>query len=372
MKLPEVSLTALDRVVAWFSPRAGLERQRARVQMALASGYTGARRDKPSFSQWRALSGTSADHDTLGDLPTLRARSRDLVRNDPLAASAIQTRAQNVIGPGHVVRPEIDAARLGLSEERAADWEDRALAIWDEWASSRDCDITRTQNFAALEDLVYRSRLLSGDVFAVNRFRARDHRALATCVQVVEADRVSNPKWAADSATLAGGIELNRDGAPNAYYIADRAAMDRGFSGAVSWRRVPAFTRDGRPIVLHIHGPRERPDLTRYAPLLSPVIESLKQRSRYSEAELVAAVVSACFAVGIKSPDGALGEGLGAERERYLSHATRHDRRSDRGRGDPVFCAGPAKLGIRAFHRRDRPRGRRRDRAPLRAPRPAI
>lgn len=63
-------------------------------------------------------------------------------------------------------------------------------------------------------------------------------------------------------------------------------------------------------MVLHIHGVRWRPDMTRYAPMLAPVIESLKQRSRYSEAELMAAVVSACFAIGMTSEDGELGGGL--------------------------------------------------------------
>jgi len=86
--------------------------------------------------------------------------------------------------------------------------------------------------------------------------------------------------------------------------------MDRAFASNMSWRRVPARTRDGRRIVLHIHGPRERPDLTRYAPMLAPVIESLKQRSRYSEAELMAAVISACFAIGLRSPEGDFGDGL--------------------------------------------------------------
>jgi len=310
MKRISIKPNALDRAISWLSPAAGLKRTRARAAMALANGYTGARRDKPSLAQWSALTATSADFDTLADLPMLRARSRDLVRNDPLAQSAIQTKAQNVIGPGHVVRPEIDAAALGMTEEAAEEWEDRALAIWNEWAQSPDCDITRTQNFAQLEDLVYRSRLLSGDVFAIQRFRERRGRLLSSAVQVVEADRVSNPDWQQDSDRLAGGIELDRDGAPLAYHVADRAALDRSIVANMSWRRVPARRRDGRRIVLHIHGPRERPDLTRYAPMLAPVIESLKQRSRYSEAELMAAVISACFAIGFKSPEGDFGGGL--------------------------------------------------------------
>jgi lambda family phage portal protein len=304
-------LTALDRVVGWLSPVAGLRRVQARAAYAKVSGYIGARRDRSSMRSWNTQ-GASADADTLPDLDTLRARSRDLVRNDPLAQSAIATKVVNVVGTGHVVRPEIDHERLGISRDQADEWEGLALDIWTNWAESPDCDVTRTQTFAELEDLMYRSRLLSGDVLAIRRFRPRKGRLLATCLQVVEADRLSNPNWQPDSATLAGGIALDEDGAPTHYHFANRHAIDRHRQGAVSWQTIPAYDRAGDKLVLHVHGVRWRPDMSRYAPLLAPVIESLKQRSRYSEAELMAAVVSACFTIGLRSEDGDLGAQLGA------------------------------------------------------------
>ncbi|MDH2325997.1 phage portal protein [Cereibacter sp. SYSU M97828] len=307
---PKLKLNALDRAIGFFNPRAALQRGAARALLAAGGGYNGARRDKAALQEWSALGGTSADFDTLPDLSELRARSRDLVRNDPVAQSAVATKVVNVVGPGHVVRPEIDRKRLGLTAEQAEAWEEQALDIFTDWAWSTDCDITRTQTFAELEDLVYRSRLLSGDVFVVRRFKKRKGRMLATAVQVIEADLLSNPHWAMDTAQMAGGIEKDADGAPVAYHFADRYLLDRNLGGAVTWTRVPAYDGNGRKLVLHVHGAKWRPDMTRYAPMLSPVIEALKQRSRYSEAELMAAVVSACFAIGMKSPDGGLTDGV--------------------------------------------------------------
>ncbi len=59
--------------------------------------------------------------------------------------------------------------------------------------------------------------------------------------------------------------------------------------------------------------------MTRPVPYLAPVIESLKQLDKYSEAELMAAVVSAMFSVFIKSedPDGLapMEDGAGAGRD---------------------------------------------------------
>lgn len=309
MSRGRVSLTALDRAITWLSPGWGLRRARARAASSVIGGYLGGRRDRNATLNWGSLA-SSPDADTLPDLPVLRARSRDLTRNDPIARSAVSTKVTNVIGTGHVVRPEIDARRLGLTPEQKADWEREALEIWSEWSQSRDCDVTRSQSFAELEDLVYRASLESGDVLALMRDRRRPGRLLSTCLQIVEADRLSNPGRTPDRPGMAGGIEMDRDGAPTAYHIASRHDVEYLRADAVTWRRVPAFDRRGRPLVLHIHGPRGRPDMTRYAPMLAPVIESLKQRSRYSEAELMAAVVSACFAVGFKSADGDLGSGL--------------------------------------------------------------
>lgn len=305
-----LDLNLLDRAIGLFDPRRAIVRGAARAILKASSSYTGARRDRNATKGWGAKIAASPDAETLPDLDLLRARSRDLVRNDPLARGAISTKVVNVIGTGHVLRPEIDADRLKMKPKAADAWEAQALDIWTDWAWSTDCDVTRHQTFAELEDLVYRSRVQSGDVFVVRRFKPRKGRLLATAVQVIEADRLSNPNWATDTPKLAGGVEKDEDGAPIAYHFADRYAIDSGFAGAVTWTRVPAYDAMGRKLVLHIHGPRERPDMTRYAPMLAPVIEALKQRSRYTDAELMAAVVSAIFAITTKSDDGDLSEAL--------------------------------------------------------------
>jgi capsid protein len=51
------------------------------------------------LASWMPLLG-SADSDLLSELPTLVSRSRDLTRNHGVAAGAIQTLVDNVIGTG--------------------------------------------------------------------------------------------------------------------------------------------------------------------------------------------------------------------------------------------------------------------------------
>ena len=116
---------------------------------------------------------------------------------------------------------------------------------------------------------------------------------------MVEADRVANPNFQMDTSKLSGGVELDDNGAPVAYYIYKRFPGDYT-EGSNEYVRVPAFSKDGERQVYHIMN-RIRPGLTRGVPYLAPVIETLKQLDKYSEAEIMSAVVSAMFTVFVKS-----------------------------------------------------------------------
>ena len=85
-----------------------------------------------------------------------------------------------------------------------------------------------------------------------------------------------------------------------AYWICNRHPL--GSNSAVdaaglTWQRVEAYgDTTGRRNVLHIMS-RERIGQRRGVPLLAPVLESLKQLGRYTDAEITAAVISAMFTV---------------------------------------------------------------------------
>lgn len=278
----------IDRAVAALSPQAGLARLRARAMLASLGGYEGGRRDRRSLRTWRPFAG-SADSDTLPDLPDLRARTRDLARNVPIAAGAIATAVTNVIGDGLQLQASIDAAALRVSDDEA----DRMEAEHErEWALfCRTCDSSRIQHFDEMQGLVFRAVLESGDVLVVRDFRRDPGDVYGTKLKLIEADRLSNPGRAADSERLAGGVEIDGSGAPLAYHISDRHPGNLRTAG-MTWQRLAARSERGVPIVLHLYD-RLRPEQTRGIPYLAPVIEHLKQLGRYSEAEIAAAVINA-------------------------------------------------------------------------------
>lgn len=300
----KIDKTLIDRAIETVAPQWGLRRFKARAALALTGGYAGASRSRPSLSGWSPVSG-DADADTVADLPMLRARCRDLARNAPLTAGALNTVVTNVVGTGLSMRPSIDFEALGMDAETAAEWQKETVREWALWAESTECDATRTQNIYGLQDLAFRSALESGDVFALMPSINEARRTYRLCVQLVEADRVSNPNWASDSATLVAGVELNAYGAPDAYHICrSHPGASMRMAKGLTWDRIPAFgASTGRRNVLHLFR-RTRPGQNRGVPYFASVIEPLKQLSRYTEAEIQAAVINAAFAIFIKmDPD---------------------------------------------------------------------
>jgi hypothetical protein len=119
------TMTLLERAINVVSPTRAAAMARSRFMVNFAGQYAGARYDKTSLKTFRPAAG-SADADSIGDLPTLRARSRDLARNTPIARGARNTAKTNVIGPGLKLRSKVDRGLLGLSEEEAEAWESRS------------------------------------------------------------------------------------------------------------------------------------------------------------------------------------------------------------------------------------------------------
>jgi len=295
----EVEENIIDRLVRYVSPRAGLGRMKSRLHTAMIGGYSGASKSKRSLKGWR-VPGGDADSDILPDLQDLRDRSRDLVRNTPIAASAVNTNVTNVVGTGLKYHSRIDRKYLGLSDEEADEWEQNAERRFRLFAESNECDATRQQNFLGLQDLIYRSALEGGDVFILLPMINRAGSPFGLKMQVVEADRVCNKDNAADTRTLAGGIETDEHGAPINYHIRKTHPGSTLYTN-LEWDVVPAFgARSGRRNVIHLFD-RRRPGQRRGVPYLAPVIEALKQLGTYTDAELMAAVISGMFTVFIES-----------------------------------------------------------------------
>ncbi|MBS0364912.1 MAG: phage portal protein [Proteobacteria bacterium] len=292
-----------DKIVQFFAPRRALDRMRARTQLAIAGQWWGARFDRRATNMWMPYGG-SGDSDTIYDLRWLRNRSRDLARNNPLGLGALNTVTTTAVGTGLVLRSVIDADTLGLEMDEAQDWQDLTEREFRLWASSAGaCDASRTNDFYALQALAFRSALESGDVLAALPMVRRPESPYEIKVSLIEADRVINKNYAINSETLAQGVQMDSNGAPVAYHIL-RHHPGGLMLPSMIWDVVPAFgARTGRRNIVHLYDKR-RPGQSRGVPYLAPVIETLKQLSDYTNAEVTAAVISSMFTVFVTSENG--------------------------------------------------------------------
>ena len=255
---------------------------------------------------WTAPQG-DADADTLLDLPELRRRSADAVRNNPMALAAITAKTTNVVGTGLRLNASIDREQLRLSDAKADAWEAQAEREWALFAGSPNCDLRRTLAFADQQELAFRSVLERGDHFLalVSLPQPRPGWPYGFALQHIEADRVCNPQNQRDTERLIAGIEKDSGGAPQYYHVSNLhpGALNR-HQRTQQWARLSAFGgRTGRRLVLHLFRTL-RDGQTRGVPDLAPVLAVLKQMDRYVDAEVERAAQSALFLAFVTTQDG--------------------------------------------------------------------
>lgn len=315
-------MNIFDRVVEAVSPVAALRRETARwklqsIRAFQNSGYdeSGAARNKNSMRGWRASSKTPQE-DIDKNIPVLRQRSRSLYMSAPLAVSAVKTNRTNIVGEGLRLKSTVDADFLRMTPDQAAEWQRGAEREFELWAQSKFCDSTRVNNFYEIQQVACMSWLMNGDACVLLEYE-KPTRALpyGLRIHLIESDRVSTPNSTGNNVYLYAtnpdngnrifnGVEVDSNNRVVAYHICSTYPSSNLYSKK-EWKRVKAFGEHTNvPNVLMMIYETERAEQYRGVPYLAPVIESLKQLTRYSEAEQMAAVINGFFTVFIKSTRG--------------------------------------------------------------------
>lgn len=273
-----------------------------------APGYEAPVTTSPARRTWFP-SIRDARADTLSDLPFNRAASRELTRTNAIAAGAIRTNIDRVVGTGLALVAQPDRRVLGWSEDQQAEWKAKAQAEFSIWSDSKDCDQEGALNFYEMQALQLGAMLESGDVFTLLPSGKRTlSQPYALRLQSVEADRVGPEKLTAyEKRNEAGGVRFDPlTGAPAQFFLYDThpgAWYSDANSSRGKGRWIDRLGPSGRLRMLH-HFQKKRPGMVRGVPYLTPIIDCIKQIGRYSEAEIMAAVISAYLTVFIKTPSG--------------------------------------------------------------------
>lgn len=313
-------LNWIDRTINAISPEKALKREVARQKLNIInSGYGnhGANGVKKSVIGWMHGGGSHRE-DVEEHINPLRQRSRDLYYGGSnIATGAIKRLRTNAVGTGLHLKSMINEEVLGITSEEARELEDTIEREFAHWANSTNCDVERIDNFYQLQQLALLNALLSGDTFALMTTTKRIGSIYDLRIELVEADRVSTPDNERVNPLFCEGVEKNKDGEVVAYHISKFHPLSFADREPREWVRVKAFgDKTGRRNVIHVMN-RERIGQVRGVPFLSPVIESIKQLGRYTEAEILAAVINGLFTVFIEkesaSDDVPFGESLPEE-----------------------------------------------------------
>lgn len=279
----------LDRMLAVVAPGWALRRMRERMAWQnLRAMYDGARNTRRTRG-WRT-DGTGPNAEVQASLSVLRARSRDLVRNNAWAKSGLEKVVAYQVGTG--ILPRADTG------DRAVDKE--VDALFTAWA--KRCNRNGRADFFAVQAQLARSRAEAGEGLAIMlpltmpEMRRRG-LPVPLALQVIEPDHLDETYDLDDSARrIRQGIEVDAGGAPLAYWL--RPNHPGETDGVMA--RLAMFDRYDARDVLHVFE-AERPGQLRGVPDLASVMTRMRALDELEDAALEREKVQACLAAFVTS-----------------------------------------------------------------------
>jgi lambda family phage portal protein len=263
----------------------------------MSAHYRGASTSR-LFYDW-AAGILSSDSEVRGNLTILRARARQLARDNPYITAFLNDVADNVIGArGIILQPRVTNS-AGEPVKRT-NWS--IQDAWNEWAMPENASIDGMDSWVDLQRQHIQAIARDGE--SIIRRRAGADNAFGFALQLLDPDLLDETYDRApdaDGVEIRMGVEVNADGKPLAYHLFTRHPSE------LYRRRTPEADRRVRvPADEIIHDfVRLRPGQTRGVTWLAPVLTSVKMLDGYEEAELVAARLQAAQmgAIVNKSPD---------------------------------------------------------------------
>lgn len=229
------------------------------------------------------------------DYWTLRARSSQLFNENLYARGLIRRLVTNEINVGLHLEAVPDESILGFEEDALNDWSELVENRFEIWEQSPQlCDYRERDTFGTIQESARAEALVAGDVLAVLR---QSSATKLPNVQLVGGSSVQTPIGGAKVAKgheIVHGVELDPRGRHAAFWILQADG---------TYKRLPAYGASGRRIAWLVYGTDKRLDDVRGQPLLSLVLQSLKEIDRYRDSVQRKAVVNSILALFIKKTE---------------------------------------------------------------------
>jgi len=226
------------------------------------------------------------------DYWTLRRRSAQLFKDNLYARGMIRRLITNEINTGLTLDSQpVHELISTMSEDDAVAWSEDVERRWKVFAADpRICDYQGKHSEGELQRIIRREALIDGDILVVQRF---DAMLGMTKTQLINGEFVNTPVGGGKPRSgnrIVHGVELDKDDRHVAYWVQQE--------GDKKFERLPAIRpgTDMRTAWL-VYGTDMRHNEVRGEPLLSIILQSLKEIDRYRDATTRKAVVNSFFAM---------------------------------------------------------------------------
>lgn len=235
------------------------------------------------------------------DYWTLRQRSSQLFNDNLYARGIIRRLITNEINTGLTPEAAPDEAILGLAEESLNVWTEDVETRFGLWAKApRACDWKRVSTFGAIQRAARAEALIAGDVLVVLRQLPATR---LPSVQLISGDAVRTPLGERPNLrnghNIQHGVETDASGRVVAHWV-----QQKDFTS----KRLAAFgEKTGRRLSWLVYGTDKRLDDLRGQPMLSLILQSLKEIDRYRDSAQRKAVINSILAMYIKKTSDKMG-----------------------------------------------------------------
>lgn len=226
----------------------------------------------------------------IADYWELRAKSAQLFRDNLYARGIVRRLVTNEINTGLSPESIPDESVLGVPEDSLSDWSEDIENRFNLWAKNPTvCDFKGEDNFSELQQSAKMEAYITGDILVTVRINKKTNMPY---VQLTNGSRVMSPgrSEVAKTHSVRHGVELDRNGRQVAYWI----RQDGG-----KFKRLPKFGSRGRVVSFLLYGTDKRMDEVRGEPLLSIILQSLKEIDRYRDSVQRKATINSMVALQV-------------------------------------------------------------------------
>lgn len=228
------------------------------------------------------------------DYWTMRMRSRQLFHDNLYARGLIRRLITNELNTGLSPEAIPNPRIVGVDEDWLSLWGDDVEERFSAWAQNpKLCDYYGEMTFGQIQRQIRMESLIEGDILAILHV---DETLGLPKIQIVTGTMVSSP-LGGDIPTghkVTHGVETDKTGKRVAYWVKD----------GLTWKRVPVYgDNSGRKMAFMIYGTERLSDHVRGMPMLSLIMQSMKELDRYRDAELRAAVINSMLAMWVEKAE---------------------------------------------------------------------